>query len=238
MIDFHAHILPGIDDGAKDLATSVDMLRMLKGQGVSTVVCSPHFYPGQEAVDSFLSKREDKLCLLLDEKRNLLEDLPDIIAGAEVYFFRTIYSLDDIERLCIEGTNLLLLEMPFEKWTESIIESVHKLISNRGIIPIIAHVDRYIAFGNGEKEIKKLRNFGALIQINSDFTDSFMLKRKVFSYLKKSLVDVLGSDCHSTGVRKSHLGEAVELIEKQFGRGFVRKIKAESSEILKNAIRR
>lgn len=239
MIDFHAHILPDIDDGARNFRESVSMLRMLSSQGVTKVVLTPHFYPGETDLTDFLKARSEKLSLLLEklyEKKEKGEAFPEIAVGAEVFFFPTIYSLADIDKLCIMGTNYLLLEMPFKKWTQSVFDTVHKLISNRGIIPVIAHVDRYIPFGNGKNEIVQLKELGALIQINSDFFCTFSGRRKAFSYIKASLADVIGSDCHSTGSRRPEIGKAEAILLKKFGEDKIKQINSLSEKILKSAV--
>ncbi len=234
MIDFHAHIIPGIDDGAKTVRESVDMLRMLSSQGIDKVILTPHFYPGEISPEDFLKKREEGFRLVLDEKEKLLpkEKLPQIAKGAEFFFFPLIYSFNDIEKFCIEGTDYLLLEMPFVKWHPSFFDSLHKLISNRGITPIIAHIDRYFSFGNGKDEINKLKELGALLQINAEAFNLFWSRRKALSLVKNAIIDVIGSDCHNLDARKPEIDKAIISIQKRLGREQVTKIEAFSEEIL------
>ena len=83
MIDFHSHILPGIDDGSKDAATSLLMLNALKKQGADTVCATSHFYATQRSVERFLFRRQeawDRLCEVLPQ------DAPRILLGAEVLY--------------------------------------------------------------------------------------------------------------------------------------------------------
>ena len=237
MIDFHAHIIPGIDDGAKTVHESVDMLRMLSSQGINKVVATPHFYPGEITPEEFFKKREEGLRLILDEKEKLApkEELPKIAKGAEFFFFPLIYSFNDIEKFCIEGTDYLLLEMPFVKWHPSFFDSLHKLITNRGITPIIAHIDRYFSFGNGKNEVNKLKELGALLQINAEAFNFFLSRRKALSLVKKSVIDVIGSDCHNLDARKPEIDKAIFSVKKRLGKEQVTKIATFSEEILANA---
>ena len=236
MIDFHAHIIPNLDDGAKDAQQSVDMLRVLFSKGVKKVVATPHFYAGQQTVEEFCAQREEKLEILLSAVKNSGEELPKIAVGSEVLFFPTIYSFEKISSLCILGTQYLVLEMPQMKWSQSIFDSIHRLISNCGIIPIIAHADRFIPYGNGEKELEKLKELGAFIQINSDFFDGFFNRRKALAFAKKSLIDVLGSDCHNMTSRPPEIEKAYLALKEGAQRSTVRKIEETSEKILKNAI--
>ena len=237
MIDFHAHIIPDIDDGAKDAQQSVDMLRVLFSQGIRKVVATPHFYAGQQTVESFCLLREEKLSVLKQAIEGLSEEeLPKIAVGSEVLFFPTIYSFENLSSLCIKGTDYLVIEMPQMKWSQSIFDSIHRLISNRGIIPIIAHADRFIPYGNGVKELEKLKSLGAFIQINSDFFEGFFNRRKAVLFAKKNLIDVLGSDCHNMDERRPEIMNALSLLGESVGRSFIKKIEEKSEKILENAV--
>ena len=126
MIDFHSHFLPGIDDGAPDVETAVSMLIKSKSQGVDVVVATPHYYSHKQTVDEFLKNREESYELLkkyLDENQL---DVPEIRLGAEVRFSHEIMEMQP-EKLVIEGTNTILIELPFTYWNEWIYEDLFKL---------------------------------------------------------------------------------------------------------------
>ena len=109
-LDYHAHILPGCDHGSDGLATSLKQVEMAASAGVKTICATPHFYPHKESVESFLRRRKKTAGLLL---RELPENAPLIQLGAEVLICDGMERLDGLNRLCREGTNELLLEMPF-----------------------------------------------------------------------------------------------------------------------------
>ena len=115
-IDFHSHILPGIDDGARNLETSYNMYQMARQQEVDLMLATPHFYASQDRIDNFLKRREEAWVQFHDTVEASEETEPRIILGAEVAFFDGISRARDIEKLTIQGTNLMLLEMPFEVW--------------------------------------------------------------------------------------------------------------------------
>ena len=99
MIDFHTHILPGVDDGSKNVEESLLMLDSMKNQGVKTVIATPHFYANDESVESFLSRRNEAFSSL----KKSLADGPEIILGAEVRYYDGISRLEDLKKLRIEG---------------------------------------------------------------------------------------------------------------------------------------
>ena len=132
IIDFHSHILPGIDDGSRDLDTSMAMLEQIRAQQTDIMIATPHFCATQDRIDTFLQLRQqayDALCKATAERG--WTDYPQILTGSEVAFFNGISRSEEICRLTIEGTDLLLLEMPFVPWNEHIIEEVSGLIQNR-----------------------------------------------------------------------------------------------------------
>lgn len=120
MIDFHTHILPGIDDGSRSADESIQMLRAMPE--VTHVVATPHFYAWENTPERFLRRRT----AAWEQLRERLDDTaPDIRLGAEVCYFEGICRSDELHSLCIEGTNVLLLEMPFEKWSS---RALHDLL--------------------------------------------------------------------------------------------------------------
>ena len=126
MIDWHTHILPGMDDGSCDVAESIAMINMQMTQGVKTVIATPHFYANDEAVESFLERRKQTLEIL---KAKLPQDAPEIRLGAEVKYYQGISRMADLKALRIEGSKLLLLEMPMSSWTENMIRELLEMSS-------------------------------------------------------------------------------------------------------------
>ena len=219
MIDFHAHILPGIDDGAKNSKESVKLLRALASQGVTKVLATPHFYPGERSVEEFLEDRQNSIERLIKALSNKedADELPKIAVGAEVLFYPSVAGMEGLSELCISGTEYMLLEMPFEKWMPRVFDGVYRIIANCGITPIIAHIDRYIVYGNDISAAYQLKEMGAVVQVNAEFFTSFKTKRKAVSYFRHSAADVLGSDSHNMEKRAPEIGKAVEYAQKKAG---------------------
>lgn len=217
MIDIHTHILPELDDGSSGIEESKEMLCMLSEQGVDTVVATPHFYIGDTEIDEFLELRRasvEKLFQSVSEDKR-----PRLAFGAEVQFFPELYTMDNVEKLCISGTKYMLVEMPFAAWSGYTYKALSKLYTARGIVPIIAHVERYLEFQeqNDADILRKLREINALIQINSSFLTERTTKRRALALVKKDLINFMGSDCHNMTTRTPRIEEGYGTIFKKFG---------------------
>ncbi len=188
IIDFHAHILPVADHGSDSLLTSLKQLDILSSSGVETVVATPHFYPQRDRVEEFLQRRNTSADLLLSEKK---EEHPDICLGAEVLVCPGIDHLPGLEKLCIEGTNVLLLEMPYTAWREEEIVTVAKTIK-LGYTVVMAHIDRY---PKGDI-MKLLAECSPLCQLNGETMRSLKGKKKALWALENLSIVAVGSDIH------------------------------------------
>ena len=212
IIDFHSHILPNIDDGSDGVETSLNMLETMINQGVDTVVATPHFYAHKDRVDSFIQKRQSSYEFL---KKSLPDNCPDILLGAEVAYFRGISSAEEVKKLTIEKTGILLLEMPFQRWNEEIIAEVKNLVNSRKFTVMIAHLDRYLDIKDNKPSLKKLLSMPVTIQLNASAFLNHKVKRKVVKLVEKQDRVVLGSDAHNMNSRPPVLGEARAFISKR-----------------------
>ncbi len=213
MIDFHSHILPGIDDGSQSTDESLEMLRALKAQGVDTVVATSHFYATHRSPESYLQRRNAAFETL---KQVLTDDCPRIILGAEVLYFPGISRISSLESLCTEGTNLLLLEMPFTSWSESMIAEVNEMARSHRVQLIMAHIERYY-FKQKVSVWDEFLSRGILMQSNADFFLPFWEGRKALKLLREGRIHLLGTDCHNMTDRRPRMDEAVRRIQRTVG---------------------
>ncbi len=213
MIDWHSHILPKMDDGSSCIGESISMLERLSEQNIKFVIATPHFYADNNTVDEFLKKRELSYKKLISVFNN---KLPNILLGAEVCFYPGISNLQGLSKLCIEGTKLLLLEMPMSRWTEHTVKEIISLANSGDYIVVLAHIERYVSF-QSDKVLEKISKSGILMQMNASFLNHFSRKRKAFKLLSKGFVQFLGSDCHNLDSRPPRIGEAIDVIRKKFG---------------------
>lgn len=233
VIDFHSHILPGIDDGSKGEEQSLKMMRMSAQQGVHVMVATPHFYAGSTTLEDFLRKRREAVDRL---RRCDLPPLPYVVAGAEVAFFAGIGQADGIERLCIPGTNLMLLEMPFVPWSERNLYEV-ELLLNRGIQPIIAHLERFYSFQTRRSAIDRLLEMPVYIQINGGSLLHWQKRARSLNLFREGYAHLLGSDCHDLDERAPNLGAARELLKRKLGRQSLGEMDALGEKLLTPAYR-
>lgn len=216
MTDFHSHILPGIDDGCKTVEESIQVLKMMAEQGIERVAATPHFYASQsgESPEEFLVRR-NAAENLLREKMKETEGLPEIFCGAEVKYFRGMSGVEDLRKLTYQWTNLLLVEMPFEKWSDKVIKEVLSLNEKLDVIPVLAHIERYFSYQKNLNWIYDFKDEGILMQMNGEYILGAFSSHKALKLIKNHAIDFLGSDTHNTTDRKPNLGPAIEKIEKK-----------------------
>ena len=232
MIDFHSHVLPGIDDGAKTVDDSVALVRMLLSQGIAELVLTPHFYPERQSLGQFLSSR-DMSFQRLKEGLDMPNGVMRFHLGAEVFCSDYLMVSSDLNPLCIQGTQLLLLEMPFSsRWPSDCWHVIEKIQKNT-ITPIIAHAERYPAVLRHPSDmLRRLADMGCVIQLNCDsFTDP-ALQGKVMKWLDKGLVHLLGTDCHDPKDRPPRMKEAMEVIRHGLGGEMAEKLESNASRLI------
>lgn len=227
MIDIHCHILPGIDDGSRNSKESQALISEEIDQGIDTIVFTPHFYAQRESVDHFLKKREHSFSHLQStvqfEKTNLTTFL-----GAEVYYFGGIGKAEMVPALCIKGTDILLLEMPFCQWTKSIYDDVRLLVTKKKLTVVLAHVERYFQFQKDRTVMEQVLALPLIVQLNAGsllegdkLTDFAGRKKKkhCLSLLAEDRDIVLGSDAHNMETRRPNLKMGRAVIAEKLGTG-------------------
>ena len=231
MIDFHSHLLPGIDDGSDSVETSMAMLSAWRQQGFDIVCATPHFYADRNTPARFLSRRQaayEALSAAMAETG----PWPRLLLGAEVRFFDGISAAKDLDDLCLEGTNILLLEMPFTRWSDRMISEVDE-ISRRGILPVAAHIERYMDL-QSKKLLNSFMSMDLLIQCNAEFFLTRRTSRKALRMLKEGRIHFLGSDAHNTTSRPPNLGPALELIRRKLDSRVLERLERNESIITDN----
>lgn len=216
IVDFHSHILPGVDDGSASVEESIAMLRMEADQGVRHVVVTPHFYAQHDSIADFLERRAESEKRLRGEMAKY-HDLPEITVGAEVYFFRGISQSEVLHQLTIGKTPYCLIEMPHAPWTDSMYRELEEIYYNQGIIPIIAHVDRYIGSFRTYGIPGRLAELPVVVQANAGFFLKKSTSAMALRMLKANRIHLLGSDCHNLSSRSPNLCGALALIRRRLG---------------------
>lgn len=197
MTEYHCHILPGIDDGAKDVETSLKMIEMMKEQGVDRIVATSHFYAHREkSVAEFIKKRQAAFEQIKDKS-----PVKEIYLGAEVAIENGISELADIEKLAVEGTRMILLELPYRAYSKWMSEEIYNIGAEFKLKVMLAHVHRYLEYYSKE-EIEGILSAKAVMQINNEAFSSWKEKKLVKRVIADEKRFAFGSDAHNTGDRK------------------------------------
>ena len=190
-IDIHSHILPGIDDGAKNVEESMELISKMKKMGFSKIIGTPHTYPN--LYDN--SKKSIKKSFNLLASNNL-KDIKIVYASEYMLDTTLIKKAQNGSLLCIKD-NYVLVEMSFISEPVGLYEILYEIKVN-GYIPVLAHPERYL-FYRDLKDYFKLKKFGCMFQANLlSSTDYYgkEVRRNLDRLLKKNLLDFVGSDIH------------------------------------------
>lgn len=228
MIDLHSHILPGMDDGSKDGEMSRQLLTLLQQQGVETVVATPHFYATQDTPENFLRRRAEAV----SQMGSAPADAPRILLGAEIAYFDGLSGSEVPEKLQIGDTGLVLVEMPFAPWTQRIIREVCQIPVMTGLIPVLAHVDRYRRPDQLPKFCDELLENGNLFQCNAEAFLPRWDRRWALQMLRQGKIHFLGSDAHNLTTRAAKLDQAAKVIVQKLGADTLEGLTAFSKETL------
>lgn len=231
MIDFHTHVLPGMDDGSRSAAESVAMLREAKAQGVTLIVATPHFYPEDESVESFLARR-DRAEAALREEMEKHQDLPRLAVGAEVYYFTGISDSDILQKLTIGSSRYVMIEPPLSPWPERVFRELEGIVLQQGLVPIVAHVDRYIRPFRTYKIPQRLAAMPLLVQASGEFFLTKGTRSMALRMLRNGQIHLLGSDAHNMENRAPNLGAAAAVIRGKLGEALLEGIERNGKEIL------
>ena len=158
-VDIHSHVLPGIDDGAKDVKESLVLIQEMKKLGFGKIIGTPHTYPG-------LYNNNEKTIF------NAYNKLKKIVKGSIEISYASEYMLDNSlitkvrnkNILCLKD-NYILVEMSYISAPNNLYEIIFEIKTN-GYIPVLAHPERYTFLYNDLKEIYKLIKHGCFFQIN------------------------------------------------------------------------
>jgi len=179
MVDIHSHILTDLDDGAKVFEVTTNLIDVAVRGGVTNIICTPHFLPDEQDLEEFLKLRQvsfDKT-----EKYILENNIPlKIHLGLEISFNPSLIEMIDglknidskimVKNLCLAESRYMLLELPnttFPIWAEQYFFELQL----RGIIPVIAHIERYEWSMSEKEQLCKWAESGVIFQANASLLD-------------------------------------------------------------------
>ena len=191
-VDIHSHVLPGIDDGAKDIEESIKLISEMKKMGFAKVIGTPHTYPNlyNNTIETILNSYKELT-------KNLNNNLDITYASEYILDSSLIEKVKQKKVLCMKD-NFLLVEMSYIAPPINLYEIIYEIKVNN-YIPVLAHPERY-TFINSNKEYFKLKKFGCLFQANLlSATDYYgrHVRKKLDNLLNLNVIDFAGSDIHN-----------------------------------------
>lgn len=231
-IDIHSHILPGVDDGAKNFEMSLRMMAQASKEQISDMILTPHFKPMRR---NPLPDRIEEIYHELEERRREAGIPLQLHLGSEIYYSSEIISILEAGRaytMC--DTAYVLVEFSPREDYAYIRDAVYCLMAE-GYAPILAHVERYSCLMEKKDRAEELYDMGCYLQINaSSITggNGLMSKRDVKWLLRQELVHFVGSDCHDDKKRTPGLAGAAEYVAKKYGETYCKKIFRDNANAL------
>ncbi len=219
-IDIHSHILPGMDDGARSMHQSLDMLRIAHAEGITTMIATPHNMPGKGCPKPDVVYQK----VLELQEAVARENIPiQILSGTE-YFYREeiLEYLENDMGITMAASDWVLVEFDFMAEKNYVRNGLRNILA-QGYRPIIAHVERYAKVMEDKAFINDLKLMGVLVQINAASVtgdNGRQAKKDTKWLLKQKLVDFVGTDAHSDGHRAPHMEKCAAILYKKYGKDY------------------
>lgn len=222
MIDLHCHLLPGIDDGARDLEMSLAMARAAAADGISVVACTPHIMPGMypnrgpdirqrvAALDAEVRKARINVSIVEGADVHVAPDLPEKLRNGEV--------------LALGGTRYFLFEPPHHVVPPRIEQLVKRSVE-AGYVPILTHPERLTWIAQSYDVVETLNQAGCLIQVTAGaVTGAFGQTAQKYARMlaEDGRIDIIASDAHNLTSRPPMLSKAVEAMANWVGESSAR----------------
>ncbi|MBQ7288527.1 MAG: hypothetical protein IJW78_05990 [Clostridia bacterium] len=224
MIDIHSHILPGVDDGAKNIAESIRLLKDLKMQGVECVYATPHFYMGKMPFPKYIEQIDTAYAALTEAVAG--KALPEIRRGYEVRAFRGMSTYEELKQMNLQDTHYLLVEIPYGTAVEDwVIHELYNMQFTLGLKPIIAHIERYFGYRGFDRLLELVVDGDVRTQITSSVVQApYCTRKKIYTLIRDGLIHFIASDAHSMESRRGMFLKANEKLIKKCGEELLLKL--------------
>ena len=222
LYDIHCHILPGVDDGAKDMDMALSMIEKEIDAGVETIILTPHFR--KEMFEPDMEDIWSAYDTLVDETRNRNIRM---YLGCEFHAnMEMVETLDRDLRPTLADSRYVLTEFSSSSTRAFIKERADALLT-AGYYPIIAHIERYRALRKDFDFIADLIEMGCEMQVNADAVigrNGLGAQRFCKKLMQEDMLHYVASDAHNLRGRASHMGECCEYLKKHMGRLYTSRI--------------
>lgn len=223
-VDIHAHLIPRLDDGPASLSETLEMLRLAYDRGTRGMVATPHMFASLgdtdilRVYDSFVAMAERLQELAGTEENEFLLEMA-LYHGAENFVSpEFLQALQDRQVLTLNGSHYLLVEfppyLPFD-----IAESAVDRILESGLIPVLAHVERYGFLDRKPSRLGELRNKGCVVQVNAESIvdrSGRGIAKALLPWFESRWVDILASDGHNAHSRPPRMDAAYEVLAARY----------------------
>lgn len=217
IIDAHAHVLPGIDDGAADLEESIELLRMAAAQGITSVIATPH--TSERSTPALIKE------LAMQTEQEIQKDYPDfrVYCGQEIYYHEDmVRRLRAGELLSMADSRYVLVEFSPGVPYGNIYRGIRSLVT-AGYLPVLAHMERYLCLRK-EENLKDLESGGCLFQMNYESLQGNLFHGEVRWCRRQAAagrIHFLGTDMHRRDFRPPNITDALRWMEKYAEEGLL-----------------
>ncbi len=209
--DIHSHSLWGIDDGARDLEDAVELCAIAADRGTGVLFLTPHLMYWENA-DALMDERDEKV----EELKEILEEEGieiELKKGFEILCDDEIFQIKNFKPYTLCGSRYILIEFSFRSATEEDVSAWCGYLLKNGVVPIIAHPERYMFVWEDPTCLDRLSDMGVLFQINAGSPMGMFGEETQdisISMINKGFVDFVGSDAHDSDYRNTDMCECFE----------------------------
>lgn len=217
-IDLHSHILPALDDGARDLSKTREMLQIAYEEGIREIIATPHFFASRKSAS--VGQIKETIARVEEEMRDWGFSIK-LCSGNEIYYRSEVAELLEEGQICtLADSRYVLVE--FDPMTDySYLRDGILKLDSYGYIPILAHTERYECLFRKKERLQRVKDHGGLIQVNTSSFQGGMfdeMAQRARYIMKNGLLDFVGTDAHSTGKRSPRIKETADYLYRKLGR--------------------
>lgn len=231
-IDIHSHILPGLDDGAKNFEMSLRMLQQAAAGHIGEIILTPHYKPMRRNMPP------EKVREVFEEleERKAAAGIPiQLHLGSEIYYSSEVLpALEAGTALTMAGTLYVLMEFSPREDHVYIRDAAYRLLSE-GYCPILAHVERYGDLMAKKARVEELYDMGCCIQVNAASItgdNGWESRQDVKWLLKRGYVHFVATDSHDDRKRTPELGEAAAYVSRKYGEAYCKRLFGGNADVL------
>ena len=223
IVDMHSHIIPDVDDGARTLEESKQMLELAYSEGIRTIIVTPHFR--REVFECSLNKIEEQYKAVKQLGKSIGDGI-EVLLGCEYYAETDMLDrLQNEPQYTMAGTSYVLIEFSVDVELSYMRAIIQELVRG-GYKPILAHAERYECLYK-RFYVNELITLGAKIQLNAGSIigdNGRKVKKFCGKMMKENLISFIGTDGHDTRARRPEIAKCAEYLEEKMGHGYARKV--------------